>query len=136
MQFTASLRSIVPLDHLEIVCNANIARDINLKGRRDFADVSGTLEIAQSGWCLLRAYSDGDEYPVLDAYPYATTSPIYITVEGSTPDVKADAQYFIAWIDRLVQAAQENQDWNNTQEKEHVLRMLAEARSVYDSKSR
>jgi len=57
-------------------------------------------------------------------------------VEGSTPDAKADAQYFIAWIDRLVKAAEENQDWNNAKEKEHVLKMLAEARSVYNSRRR
>jgi TolB protein len=136
VKFSAWLRSIVPVDHFEMVCNGKLARDIKLNDSRDSAEFAGTLPVTQTGWCLVRAYAERDEYPVLDAYPYATTSPIYITVEGSTPDPKADAQYFIAWIDRLVKAAQENQDWNNAQEKEHVLKMLAEARSVYDSRTR
>lgn len=136
VKFSAWLRSIVPVDHLEIVCNGEVARDLKLNGRRDSADISGTLPIKQSGWCLLRAFADRDVHPILDAYPYATTSPIYVTVQGSVPDTKNDARYFITWIDRLVQAIEVNKDWNTPQEKERVLKMLRDARTVYEQKVR
>jgi TolB protein len=136
VKFIAWLRSIVPVDHLEIVCNGQVARDLKLKGTQDTTDVSGTLAIKQSGWCLLRAYADKDEHPILDAYPYATTSPIYITVEGSKPNAKDDAQYFVAWIDRLIRSVDANKDWNTAQEKERVLKMLSDAKTVYQQKAR
>jgi len=135
VKFTAWLRSIVPVDHLEIICNGQIVRNLKLTGQRDAADVSGTVPIIQSGWCVLRAYADRDEHPVLDAYPYATTSPIYVKIEDTTPDAKDDARYFIAWIDRLVRAAEANKDWNTSQEKERVLKMLSDARRVYEDKA-
>jgi TolB protein len=136
VKFTAWLRSIVPVDHFEIVCNGQVMRDLTLSGNRDTANVSGTLPITQSGWCVLRAFSDRDEHPVLDAYPYATTSPIYVRVENSNPGAEADAQYFIAWIDRLIRAAEANEDWNNEREKEHVLKTLSDAMGVFEQRMR
>ena len=131
LKFTAWMRSIVPVDHLEIVCNGQVAQDLKLAGNRDSADVTGTLPIAQSGWCLLRAWSEKAEHPVLDAYPYATTSPVYINVEGAPLQAKEDAEYFMAWIDRLTQAAEANHDWNTEAEKDSVIKMLGFARAIY-----
>ena len=98
------------------------------------ADVEDTIPISRSGWCLLRAWSDKAEHPVLDMYPYATTSPIYVTVAGSHPRPTEDAAYFIAWIDRMIDAAKSNQDWNTEAEKTAVLEMLSSARKVYAEK--
>jgi TolB protein len=136
VKFTAWLRSIVPIDHFEVVCNGKVARDIRLSGSRDSADFSGTLPMRESGWCLARAYADHDEHPVLDNYPYATTSPIYIDVQGSAPDVKSDALYFVSWVDRLIEAADANKDWNTPQEKQRVLSMLGDAKKIYEQKAR
>jgi TolB protein len=136
VKFTAWLRSIVPVDHFEIVCNGQVRRDLKLTGQRDAADFSGTLSVTQSGWCVLRAFADRDEHPILDAYPYATTSPIYINVPGSTPEARDDAKYFVAWIDRLTQAAEANKDWNSQQEKERVLEMISKAKRIYEQKER
>jgi uncharacterized membrane protein YdfJ with MMPL/SSD domain len=68
---------------------------------------------------------------VLDQYPYATTSPIYVTVAGSNPKRADDAAYFIAWIDRLTEETKSNQDWNTVAEKNAMLEMLNSARKVY-----
>jgi hypothetical protein len=126
------MRSFVPVDHLRIICNGSIAGDLQMNPQtHDSADVSGTIPISRSGWCVLQALSDRPEFPVLDSYPYATTSPIYIHVAGSKPHSKADADYFVAWIDRLSAAAQKNADWNNEAEKQSVLDLLSRARTVY-----
>ena len=68
---------------------------------------------------------------MLDMYPYATTSPIYVTVAGSNPKPREDAAYFIAWIDRMIDAAKSNQDWNTEAEKKAVLDTLTSARRIY-----
>jgi TolB protein len=131
VKFTAWMRSIVPVDHLEVVCNGRVAQDFKLSGNRQSADVEGTVVIAQSGWCVLRASSDKPEHPVLDDYVYATTSPIYVSVQGSVTKSAEDAGYFIGWIDRLTQVATANRDWNSEAERTAVLKTLDEARHVY-----
>ena len=68
---------------------------------------------------------------MLDDYVYATTSPIYVTVPGAATKSAEDAAYFVAWIDRLGEAAKANHDWNNEAEKTSVLKLLDEARQVY-----
>lgn len=129
--FSAWLRSFVPVDHLELVCNGEVVRTLELHGDRQSADVQGFIPVARTSWCLLRASSDGPEDPVFDDYIYATTSPIYIKVTGSTPHPASDAAFFIIWIDRLADAAKANTNWNTPAEKVSVMQMLANARQVY-----
>lgn len=131
--FTAKLRSIVPVDHLEVVCNGRVVRTLKLEGARDSADVSGTLPLERSGWCLLRTWSDRDEYPVLDNYVYATTSPVYVTIAGMPPRSPADAKYFAAWVARTIEITSRYPDWNSAREKAYVLKRLAEAKAIYEN---
>jgi TolB protein len=133
VKFKAWLRSIVPVDHLEVICNGKTVHQVKLGGNRDTADEEGTLPVSSTGWCVLRAFSDKATYPVLDLYPYATTSPIYVTVDGSRPDPTEDPPYFIAWIDQLIASAQANKDWNTDAEKLAVLDQLSRARKVYEN---
>jgi TolB protein len=130
--FKATLRSIVPVDHLEIVCNGHVAQSLSMNAARDAADVSGAIPLTESGWCVLRAWSDKAEYPVLDNYVYATTSPIYVTVAGKAPRSAEDAKYFVAWIERTIHATANYPDWNSADEKAYVLRKLKEAKTIYE----
>ena len=131
--FKVGLRSIVPLDHLQIVCNGNVVREIELKGDRQSADAAGSISLDGSGWCVLRAFSDKAEYPILDLYPYATTSPVYVSVAGTPQRSPADAAYFVAWVDRLIAAARSNANWNTEAEKQGVLGLLEAARKKYEA---
>ena len=130
--FTAKLRSIVPVDHLEVVCNGKVVQNLKLQGARDSADVTGALPLNESGWCVLRAFSDKAEYPVLDKYPYATTSPIYMDIAGHPLKSPEDAKYFAAWIDRTIEITSRYRDWNSAAEKESVLQRLRAARNIYE----
>ena len=130
-KFKAWLRSFVPLDHLQIICNGKVINDLKLSADHQSSDSNGEIALSQSGWCLLRAWSEKAEHPILDEYPYATTSPIYITVAGSPAKSPDDAAYFVAWIDRLTEAARSHKDWNTEAEKETVLGQLQQAREIY-----
>jgi len=130
--FSAKLRSIVPVNHLEVVCNGKVVRDLKLNEARDTADVTGTIPLNESGWCVLRAWSEKAEYPVMDNYAYATTSPVYVTIGGRRAYSREDAEYFKAWIDRTIEVTEEYPDWNSAGEKELVMKRLREARGVYE----
>ena len=131
VEFTAWFRSFVPVDHLEVVCNGKVVNALKLSGDRQSSDLKGTIPISQTGWCVLRASSDKPEHPVLDDYVYATTSPIYVSVAGSVPKPADDAAFFIAWIDRLVEATKANKNWNTAAERVSVLQTLEQARRIY-----
>jgi hypothetical protein len=131
--FTARLRSVVPVDHLEVVCNGKVAKSLPLDGKRDSVDIEGTLPISASGWCLLRAWSEKAEYPVMDNYAYATTSPVYINVTEKKPRSPEDAKYFAAWIQRTIEITEKYPDWNSPQEKGTVMQRLREAQTIYTS---
>ncbi len=131
VKFSAEMSSIVPVDHLQIVCNGKVAKDLAVNSDRKSARVQDLIPLDASGWCVLRAFSDKPEYPILDLYPYATTSPVYVSVADAPLRSSSDAAYFVAWIDRLIAAAQSNASWNTEAEKQSVLSTLHEAREKY-----
>ena len=131
--FRAALGSIVPVDHLQIVCNGKVARELELSASRTSAFVEGKLPLEGSGWCILRAFSDKAEYPILDLYPYATTSPVYVYMAGAPLRNREDAAYFVAWMGRLIRAAQESTAWNTETERQVVLAIFEEARQKYEN---
>jgi TolB protein len=131
VRFSAEMNSMVPVDHLQIVCNGKVARELALEGDRSSLRVNDSIPLDASGWCVLRAFSDKAEYPILDLYPYATTSPVYVSVADAPVRNAADAAYFAAWVDRLIVAATTNTSWNSEAEKESVLSMLQEAKGKY-----
>ena len=125
------LNSNVPVDHLEIVNNGVVVAKIPLPAGRTRVDTTVRLPATRSGWYLLRARGDHPVYPILDAYPYATTSPIYVTVGGRPIRSRSDAEYFVAWITRLERGAMAHTDWNSNEEMETVLGTLRRAREQF-----
>ena len=98
-----AMRAPFAVDHLELVQNGRVIKSFELTGERTRFDWSGDVAFEGGGWLVLRAYNDQPNPWVLDLYPYATTSPIYF--ESPPPPAPEDAAYFVAWMDRVVEAA-------------------------------
>jgi TolB protein len=128
------LNSIVPVDHLEIVRNGEVVAEVTLPGNRTTVSASVPVPALESGWYLLRARGNGPSYPVLDSYPYATTSPIYVTVGGQPIRSLADADYFVAWIGRLEAVAWAYKDWNTEAERSNTLESLQRAKAIFQAR--
>ncbi len=127
-----TLRSLVPLDHLEVIGNGAVVASIPLRGDRTAADTTVAVDVSQSGWYLLRAYADQGTEPVLDIYPFASTSPVYVSVGGKPVRSAADAAYFIRWLDRLSAEASAHQGWNTSTERREVLDRIRMAREEFE----
>ena len=134
LDYSGFMRSMVPVDHLEIVYNGDVVKTINPGGDRKSADLRGRLRVNESGWLLLRAWNDGSHPGVFDLYPYATTSPVYVNVDGQVPQSREDAEYFIAWIERIRESAAEHPDYNTGAEREAVLANLDLAERVFEER--
>jgi hypothetical protein len=127
-----TMRSNVPIDHLEIIHNGEVVARIPLSEDRTSISTKVTISASGSGWYLLRARGEGPIYPILDVYPYATTSPIYVTVGGQPVRSKPDAQYFLAWIARLETSVLTNDGWNTEAEKSQTLETIRQARKEFE----
>jgi len=131
LRVRATLASFVPVERFELVgSRGQVVRfAVHEDGMTAAADT--TITVQRSGWYTLRAWSTHSVYPVLDIYPFATTSPIYVTVGGQPVRSPEAAAYFIRWIDRLDAVARASTAWNSALERESTLRKFAEARTVF-----
>ena len=128
----ASLRSSVTIDHLEIVGNGRVVATLPLAGDQRAWRGTATIDVERSGWYLLRAYADAPAWPILDLYPFGSTSPVYVEVAGRPAGSPEDAAYFVRWIDRLVASVGGRSDWNVPDEREAVMKSLGDARAVFN----
>ncbi len=131
VNYKGFMRSVIPMDHLEIISNGKVIKQISLIGDKTSADFEGTISIEKSGWVLLRAWNDNAHIDIQDFYPYATTSPIYIFLNQQPVRSTEDATYFLQWIDKVYESASK-QVYLTESEKALTLNNINEARKVYE----
>ena len=134
LTYSGFLRSLVPVDHLELVFNGEVVKAFDLRGERRSADLSGSLQVDESGWLLVRAWNESSHPSVFDLYPYATTTPVYVNIDGKAPRSAEDAAYFIAWIERIRESAAAHPDYNSDDERDAVLAHLDRAQKVFEER--
>ena len=134
LHYKGWLRSLTGIDHLEIVLNGKVVKSIVLSGDRMTADIADTIKLNESGWLLLRAWNDHATPDVFDLYPYATTNPVFVTIGGKPVRSKADAGFFLKWIDKVKTSSAANRDYNSQAERTVVLRHIDDARRVFEQR--
>jgi len=113
-----------------VIWNGEVAarHDVNAAS----ADITGRIDASDSGWMLARAWGEGNE-DVLDIHPYATTSPIYVTVSGRPRRSRAAAAWALQWLDRLEKTTVGRADYRTRAEREAVLHDVSGAKVFYQS---
>ncbi|HYS09477.1 MAG TPA: CehA/McbA family metallohydrolase [Myxococcales bacterium] len=131
LEYKAWLRSNAPIARMELIWNGRVAErhDVNATS----ADLTGRIPATESGWMLLRAFSEEGNEDVLDIHPYATTSPIYVTVAGHPRRSRAAATWALQWLDRVWKATLGAQEYRTRDEREAVLRDISRASDFYSS---
>lgn len=125
-----AMRAPFPVDRLELVQNGKPILSFALEGDRTRFDWSGDVDFEAGGWVLLRAFNEQAHPWVLDLYPYATTSPVWFDAPAA-PRAPEDAAYFVAWMDRVLEAANARGGWNDEPEKADTLAYLDAAREKF-----
>jgi Tol biopolymer transport system component len=131
----AVMHSIVPVEHLELVQNGKVVAAVPTSGDHKSASAMVQVPVEKSGWITLRAWSEHATPPVLDIYPFATTSPVYLTIAGIPPRSPDDARFFIDWVDRLREGAERHTGYNDAAEKASVLNLIARARAEFEKRA-
>ncbi|MBM4074630.1 MAG: hypothetical protein FJ267_03190 [Planctomycetes bacterium] len=130
--FTANVKakSHFPMSNVDIIYNGVVVATVPLSETKQEATAEIPITLNQSGWLGVRV--SGPSHPdhptgSLNAH----TSPIYIRVEGSPEGTKADAEYFLKWLDRLSLAIRLRDRLPNEETRRHVENQFEAARKVY-----
>ncbi|OGT81036.1 MAG: hypothetical protein A3H91_17220, partial [Gammaproteobacteria bacterium RIFCSPLOWO2_02_FULL_61_13] len=135
LSYAGSFRSIVPIQHLQILVNGAVARELETGPDGMDSEFSGTINVADGGWVLLRAYSEDNVPEIFDLYPYATTTPVWLEADGKSTGGSCDSGYFLAWLDRIQAVVEKHPDYNTDAERERLLNDVEFAREVYQKAS-
>jgi hypothetical protein len=126
----ARVDSIVPLDRMEVYFNGKVIEAAKP------GEIRKRIPVTNSGWLTLRAISDQERFPIDGPYVVAETSPVYVYCGDQPIRSREDAQYFITWIEDITRQAQAHPGWRSDRERKHVLEQFAEARRIFEQRSR
>lgn len=130
VRIVAEATSQFPLDKVEVVYNGEVVSSANLTADKLSGDASGEIMIPKSGWLSLRA--TGPQHPDHSGSPLeAHAAPVYVEVAGKRAASKEDAEYFLAWLDRLSVFIRQRDRIPSEELKQHVERQFEAARAVY-----
>jgi TolB protein len=103
--WSLTTHSALPYDTVEIIVNGKVVWSKAAKTKSGTQKFKGRLEVPAGGWVSARVYGGSVEWPFMDSYPYAETSPVWFGSIGSTdPEVaKLAAQKLL----KLLYAARE-----------------------------
>lgn len=132
LKFEARMESIAAINALDLVVNGEVVERLPVSGDGRSAAASGEIAVDRSSWIALRASSGKPSADVFDLYPYAVTSPVYVTVGGKAQRSKEDAEFFIAWIDKLIAFARETATFSTDDERARVVRNFENARKEFE----
>jgi hypothetical protein len=130
LRVKARARSLYPLAKVELIRNGQVAAVLPLAEDDRSATLEKPIDVSHSGWVALRASGPGHPDSPLPAL-FAHTGPIYIEVRGAAVRSRADAQYFLAWIDELGVLVRARDRIPTADLRRHVDSQLAAARAVY-----
>lgn len=132
LKFSAGMQSVAAMTSLDLIINGEVAQKLALSKDGMSAAAEGEFEIDASSWIALRASNENASADVFDLYPFAVTSPVYVTVGGKALRSDSDADYFIAWIDRLSAFARASDAFNTEEERATILAHFAKARREFE----
>ena len=133
VRLEATVRSIAPLEKVALYHNGEVLKEFPLTEGQSAVSIREEIEVGKSGWFSLTATGPRRSPPLETGYPMAATNAIRVYVGDGKIRSRRSAEYFMRWIDRLKQQAEEWPDWRSFEETAHVLGQFDEARRVYES---
>lgn len=119
---SGSATSLLPLDRVELVLNGEVVATAALAPDRLSATLDVRVRVTKGGWMALRAHAGRLQ---------AHSSPVYLEMKGKPAGSKPDAEFFLAWIDRLEAQLRTRDRVPGEVLKKHVASQLDAARDIY-----
>ncbi len=132
LKVRVQLRSVEPIDSLELVHDGRVIRQISLAGQSvsPVLDrrLEGNLTPQRSGWVAARAVYRAPTGRLRQAH----TSPVYLLIDGKPIAYRRDAEYMIRWINRITDVSNEPNRYERPSDQAESQALFLEARAVYE----
>ncbi len=129
LRVEASVESLVALDALEIVVNGNVVASADGPSKK--LTVAHELRLDEGSWIAARARGPFDPLLVNDDNAFAHSSPVYCQVDGRSVRNSDDARFFIAWIDKLIERAEESKRFADEMQRRETVELFQKAQDYY-----
>ncbi|MCC6344837.1 MAG: CehA/McbA family metallohydrolase [Bryobacterales bacterium] len=116
LKVDVEVKSITPVESIEVMHDGKSLGNVK------------SVTVDHSGWISVQVKAKYTRDPIRRPFPFAATMPVWISVGGKPVRSKADAQYFVDWIDRTLERAM-HLSFNNEQERIDTRRLYGEARA-------
>ncbi|MBI1352971.1 MAG: hypothetical protein GC160_01405 [Acidobacteria bacterium] len=135
VEVTANMQTAFPVERVELIFRGEVVKTIPLQNGGRQAFWRGSVPVERSGWFTLRAVTDEPVPPIDDANLHAETAAVYTLVGEEPIRSRADAEYFVHWIDEVTKLAEAHPGWRSEKEKAHVLGQFREARAIMEQRA-
>ena len=134
VRVSASVESLVPFDTVELIQNGQVVLRHAVTATAGTgvhrAQVALDLPVERSGWVALR--SRGPRHrTVFDGPAFAHTSPVWLQVGEAPVTSSDDAQFFVEWIDKLIQVLSARNRFEKTADRLAVEQLFRQAQDRY-----
>ena len=129
----ASVRSIAPVERLDIIVNGQVAATAPGSGRAAI-EFDGPVAVPDGGWIAARVVGPSSRY-IADSYAFAHTTPVYV-IRGGRPFVSpADAKFLEAVVD-AIWARASKASWRSAAERDAFKEEIDAAKAKYAALAR
>jgi hypothetical protein len=120
----------VPVQRVDIIVNGEIVATAQADEGGQSAMLAHELKPEASCWIAARAI--GPEHRLaLDSHVFAHTSPVYVNIDRQPTRDAESAQYFVDWIDRLIDLAARRAKYPDDASRERVAALFREGQEYY-----
>jgi len=116
--------SRIPLDKIELIING-----------KPLPATTQTITLDRSSWIAARATGPAHRLVLNDTAAFAHTSPVYVYLNKQPIQSRDDAQFYVQWIDGLIQRTQQRGRFSTPERKREVVDLFTRAREIYARKA-
>lgn len=123
LPITVEVKSRVPVDAVELVVNGKV-----------LSPAPPSITLDRSAWVAARVKGKWDRLVLNDPEQRAHTSAVYIRVGDTAIAKPEDVQFWLDWIDKLIDRTRTRARFSQEQRKQEVLNLFREARKVFEKR--
>ncbi|HEU0123762.1 MAG TPA: CehA/McbA family metallohydrolase [Bryobacteraceae bacterium] len=127
VRIRAAVDAQVPVDNIQIIING---RPVITRTNAP-AHIDESLTISEPSWVAVRVTGPWERRIVNDSQVFAHTTPVYISLAGRNVRKQADAQYFVHWMQQMIDQVSAAGRFANPAQREEALALLLRALEIY-----
>ncbi len=88
------------------------------------------IPVESSGWIVARVLGP-TQHGAMDSYLFAHTNPVYVIADGEAIRSSNDAEFFVRWIDEVIEDLRSMDRWDDPAHKQEVISTFEQGRRLY-----